>query len=100
MITCRWGGTPLDDSMRSGHADVTAYLRSIGASQGVKYVPDESELLCNAAARGDVTQLRRLVADGVDINKGDYDKRTALCAAPTPSPHANILAVTACAQYC
>ncbi len=32
--------------------------------------------VCWAAAQGDINELRRLVAAGVDLNKGDYDGRT------------------------
>jgi len=34
--------------------------------------------MCAAAAAGDVDELRRLLARGVDINRADYDGRTAL----------------------
>ncbi len=34
--------------------------------------------VCWAAAQGDINELRRLVAAGVDLNKGDYDGRTGL----------------------
>lgn len=39
---------------------------------------DEAMHLCAASARGDIGELRRLVARGVDINRADYDGRTAL----------------------
>lgn len=31
-----------------------------------------------AAAEGNLDEVKRLVENGVDINKGDYDNRTAL----------------------
>ncbi|MCB1560668.1 MAG: glutaminase A [Xanthomonadales bacterium] len=34
--------------------------------------------LCAAAARGDLSELRRLVARGADVSRGDYDGRTPL----------------------
>ncbi|MEM6850792.1 MAG: glutaminase A [Pseudomonadota bacterium] len=34
--------------------------------------------LCSAAARGDVNEVRRLIAQGVNLNEPDYDGRTAL----------------------
>lgn len=34
--------------------------------------------VCWAAAQGDINELRRLVASGVDLNAGDYDNRTGL----------------------
>jgi glutaminase len=39
---------------------------------------DDSVRLCAAAAKGDLVELRRLVARGVDVNLADYDGRTAL----------------------
>lgn len=38
----------------------------------------DSIRLCAAAAKGDIFELRRLIAREVDINRGDYDGRTAL----------------------
>ena len=34
--------------------------------------------LCDASRRGEVGELRELVAEGADVNGGDYDARTAL----------------------
>ena len=34
--------------------------------------------MCDAAARGDVEQLRALISEGLPVSMGDYDKRTAL----------------------
>jgi glutaminase len=39
---------------------------------------DRSLLLINAAAQGDVNELRRLLAEGTDVNKADYDVRRAV----------------------
>jgi glutaminase len=39
---------------------------------------DQSNLLCAAAARGDLGELRRLIAGGADVSQADYDGRTAL----------------------
>jgi glutaminase len=39
---------------------------------------DEAMHLCAASAKGDLNELRRLVARNVDINRADYDGRTAL----------------------
>ncbi|KAL8243769.1 hypothetical protein R6Q59_010027 [Mikania micrantha] len=38
----------------------------------------DSMQLCAAAARDDIFELRRLLAHGVEIDRGDYDARTAL----------------------
>lgn len=39
---------------------------------------DETSQLCSAAARGDLSELRRLIAAGADICRADYDGRTPL----------------------
>lgn len=39
---------------------------------------DASSYLCAAAARGDLSELRRLIAAGTDVSRQDYDGRTAL----------------------
>lgn len=39
---------------------------------------DASGHLCSAAARGDLSELRRLIASGSDVSRSDYDGRTAL----------------------
>ena len=78
----RWGGTPLDDAIRSGHSPIVVYLQAKGAKAGRTNTPalnNTSTELCDAASRGDVERLKQLVrAVGCDINKGDYDKRTAI----------------------
>jgi len=53
---------------------------------------DNAVRLCSAAARGDVNELRRLVARGVDLGQSDYDGRTALHLAASESQ-------TAAARY-
>lgn len=40
-----------------------------------------------AASQGDISEIKRLIAHGVDINKGDYDKRTALHLAAAEGQH-------------
>ena len=84
MVSCRWGGTPLDDSMRHDHREVSDYLRSQGGTVGKKVgsQPQLSEQLCAAAAMGNVGEVRRLASSGADVNQGDYDKRTAMCVPP------------------
>jgi len=81
-VVDRWGGTPLDDATRSGHGAVAALLKSHGAAHGLTAsmgaYHDPSADLCHAAVRGDVTRVRLLSAQGLSIDQGDYDKRTAL----------------------
>lgn len=76
----RWGGSPLDDAHRHHHMDVVEYLRKIGATTGSG---NRLTNLIKAAAEGDIDEVRillKVVEKNVklDVNKGDYDKRTAL----------------------
>lgn len=72
----RWGGSPLDDATRHRHKDLIAYLRSLGATTGSA---NKSSQFIKAAADGDIDEVEMLLASAdLDINEGDYDKRTAL----------------------
>lgn len=90
----RWGGTPLDDATRAKYAPVVAILTAHGAQlgKGVHIADDRAVTdasghhgdpeavvaLLWAAANGDLTGLRPLVAQGVPVHAADYDGRTAL----------------------
>ena len=59
------------------------YLETKGAKRGVRLTKagaaDPATELCDAAAKGDVEQLRKLVTEeGFNVDTGDYDKRTAM----------------------
>ena len=72
----RWGGSPLDDAHRHQHKEVVNFLRKYGATTGSA---DRTSNLITAAANGDLDEVNMLVQLGnVDINVGDYDKRTPL----------------------
>ena len=70
-----YNGSPMMDAVRHKHDKVAEYLRSQGA---ILELDDAAGQLCDAAARNDVLALRRLVENAIDVNEGDYDKRTAL----------------------
>lgn len=74
----RWGGSPLDDAHRHKHAAVVQYLREHKAQFG--NTATAITKLVEAASAGDVDEVRALLEFGttLDINQGDYDKRTAL----------------------
>ena len=93
----RWGGSPLDDAHRHRHAAVVHFLRQHGATTGSG---NRTNNLITAAAAGDVDEVRLLLnytasntantttnnnkpgvgigAGVVNVNKGDYDQRTAM----------------------
>ena len=50
-------------------------VRAVGAAAG--QVPSVA-LMCGAAHRGAVEELRALLTDGASATKGDYDQRTPL----------------------
>ena len=73
----RWGGSPLDDAYRHRHSEVIQYLRQngatfgLGASQVTKFI--------SAASQGNQEEVNALLEFGsIDLDEGDYDRRTAL----------------------
>ncbi|KAL1521251.1 hypothetical protein AB1Y20_020922 [Prymnesium parvum] len=78
----RFGGTPLDDAVRHQRLRVQAYLREHGAVAGdtsLGHTETVAGQLCEAAAHGDVKQLRKLVQrEFFNPSAKDYDARTAL----------------------
>ena len=73
----RWNGSPLDDAHRHGHKDVLDFLGERGAKFGSAAAVIEKFI--SAASQGDVEEVKALLKFGnLDINQGDYDKRTAL----------------------
>jgi len=72
----RWGGSALDDASRHRQKEVIQYLRSLGATTGSA---SRATNFIKAAAEGDIDEVETLLITGeVDVNEGDYDKRTAL----------------------
>ena len=75
----RWGGTPLDDAMRSGFEDVADFLTAQGAVRGAaseaKQAAANSHLV-EAAASGQLERMRQAIQEGAQPAQGDYDFRT------------------------
>ena len=72
----RWGGSPLNDALRHRHAEVVQVLKRVGARSGS---PSQATCFITAAAEGDLEEVQNLLQFGnVNVNQGDYDKRTAL----------------------
>jgi ankyrin repeat protein len=72
----RWGGSPLDDAHRHRHGEVIAYLRQQGATFGEK---TQLPRFIQAASEGDREEVEALLEfANIDIDEGDYDRRTAL----------------------
>eukprot|EP00804_Cyclotella_cryptica_P002973 CCRYP_005992-RA/>CCRYP_005992-RA protein AED:0.35 eAED:0.35 QI:679/1/1/1/0/0/2/283/442 len=72
----RWGNSPMDDAYRHKHFDVMEYLRNHGGTFGST---SQATNFLAAAYEGDIHEVQTLYELGsVDINAGDYDKRTPL----------------------
>lgn len=72
----RWGGSPLDDAHRHRHAEVVKFFRDQGAKFGST---SQMTNFITAASEGDVEEVQAFLDFGsVDLNQGDYDRRTAL----------------------
>ena len=76
----RWGSTPLQDALNHGSQGAAKLLQRYHAELGLE---DPSGVLCTCATEGDVMKMQQLLDFGVDLNQGDYDKRTALHLAAT-----------------
>ncbi|KAL1520012.1 hypothetical protein AB1Y20_023492 [Prymnesium parvum] len=78
----RWGGTPLDDSIRHKHKSTEAYLRDIDAEVGATRANSSANVavdMATAAYEGNGQLLQKLVKEEYfNVNASDYDKRTAL----------------------
>jgi len=72
----RWGGSPLDDAHRHRHSEVIQYLRQQGATFGTL---TQLPRFIQAASEGDQEEVRALLEFGnIDLDEGDYDRRTAM----------------------
>jgi len=69
--------TCLNDAIRHGHDEVAKLLRQRGASL---VIPEKTagRLMCKAAFKGDLPEIKRLIENGVSPNASDHDGRTAM----------------------
>jgi ankyrin repeat protein len=82
IVLCfRWGHTPLADAIKNRFFIVAQYLRSKGGIV-VNHDADRVTSLCRAASQNNVEKLKVLIEQGVDVNAGDYDRRTGKCQTP------------------
>ncbi|KAK0582599.1 hypothetical protein LWI29_027488 [Acer saccharum] len=74
-IKDKFGNTPLLEALKNGHDRVASLL----VKEGVSLDIDEAgSFLCTAVIRGDSDFLKRVLSNGIDPNKKDYDHRTPL----------------------
>eukprot|EP01059_Diplonema_ambulator_P018012 TRINITY_DN3017_c0_g1_i2.p1 TRINITY_DN3017_c0_g1~~TRINITY_DN3017_c0_g1_i2.p1 ORF type:complete len:802 (+),score=150.98 TRINITY_DN3017_c0_g1_i2:38-2443(+) len=82
----RWGTTPLSGAEQARKDDVASFLRTaggkltgeLGVLPQLSFRKSPADDLITAAAKGDVAELKRLLAKGANVNKTDYDQRSAL----------------------
>jgi ankyrin repeat protein len=77
-IQDKYKNTPLNDAVRHQHDAVAAELRRSGAASVQLPGYEMGVLMCTFGFEGDKVQLERMLANGVNVNIADYDKRTAL----------------------
>ena len=80
-VVDRWGNSPLGDSVREGHLQVSNMLVSHGARLDASSGYTESRAsaeLCDLAKAGNLERIKQLAACGVDLNSADYDQRCSL----------------------
>jgi len=75
LMTARFAFHTYDKVVRAQHIDPSLYH---GTNEEVQIAQ-----LCSAAVAGDLAELRRILALGVDVNGSDYDGRTPLHLAVT-----------------
>lgn len=71
----RWGGAPIRDAIDGKHEAVLDVFRANAVTLDAA---QPAQLLCEAASRGDLERLERLLEAGIGANLGDYDGRTPL----------------------
>ena len=73
------GNTPLNDAVLGCHDHIAALIREHVPGTQLSFDGSQAgTLLCEAAAVGNLEQVRRLVENGVEVNSNDYDGRTGL----------------------
>ena len=60
------GCTPLEDAIRHDHPDIQKMIRAAG---GV--MSSQAVALCEAAAKGDLDFIKKMILNGADINEGE-----------------------------
>ena len=72
-----------------GVAQVAKFLVDKGAKRSQRVLDAANAKLVEAAAAGDVASARRAIADGAQVDHGDYDLRTVRLLAL--SSHCNLV---------
>ncbi len=70
-----WGGTPLDDALRTKNWEIVEYLKS---NDGVQGNSTKNEEVIKYSNLGDLQAIKQLKRQNVNFNVSDDDKRTPL----------------------
>lgn len=68
--------TPYTEALKASQGEVAEFLLSKGATN--LNDTNAGSLLCQAAHKGDIEQIKKAVKEGVSLRSADYDGRTAL----------------------
>ncbi|CAB4281433.1 unnamed protein product [Prunus armeniaca] len=68
-LSDKFGNTPLLEAIKNGHDQVAS---NVGASLTID---DAGDFLCNTVSRRNLDMLKRLLADDINPNVKNYDKR-------------------------
>ena len=88
-INCedRWNGTPLSDSVREGHLQVSQLLHRSGGELGFDEAKASGEL-CELARKGDLERLKMLLDFGAKVDAVDCTRYIWLIKRPCSAPPA------------
>lgn len=76
---CRWGGTPIQDAIKSGDTLIVQLLKLHGERVPAAF---QHDALFHAARTGNLVQLDLLSAAGADFEACNYDKVCRHCRVP------------------
>ena len=74
LIEDKYGGTPIVDAVRHGHAEVAKFLARHGATLEME---NAAVAMCQSAFDNDLENIKLLIECGINVNEADYDSRTA-----------------------